>query len=255
MNDIKIDKDYRYVFNESENIWELYLNNKPHPAMPEKIFKFFACNIRNIAAFHEGYFWLAEPVSFNDPFDCNLNLLEYEDETISNLPFDIPRNNIKNIGISCFSTINDDPLIWAHYTDNYYGYAVKYGKITCKVNPEEYIEMDFSPVIYTNNFKIFKNTIPVAQAYVLSTKSKRWAYEKEWRIIKTISDEDRELYYDRNIVEEVYVGHKIPDNDSAAYGILTRIVEEKYPNAKMYVVYPSRHELKLDFEKIYPENE
>lgn len=253
MKEIKIDSRYKYVFDDSLNKWNLFYRNKIHPDLPDRIFKYFKCNIQNIASLHDGYFWLANPASFNDPFDCNLNLVEYENDTIDQLPYKFRRNDIKNIGVSCFSRRIDDPLMWAHYTDNYYGFAVKYKKITVKINPDIKQKMDFQPVIYTDNFRIIKNTAPIAQSYVLTVKSKRWSHEKEWRILRAINDDkDRQLYYEKNIIEKVYIGHKIPDTDNAAYWLLSNIVEEKYPNAKIYVVYPHPNKLKLNFEQVYP---
>ena len=252
MKQIVLDENYKYIFNEVINTWELCYQDKLHPKEPDKIYKYYSCNIENIASLHDGYFWLANPVTFNDPFDCNLNLVEHEDNSIKNLPFNAWRNRWDNIGITCFSRIIDDPLMWAHYTNNYHGFAIKFKKLSVAHIEGSNDIMDFAPVIYTDTFKVISNTSPIAKGYVLTVKSKRWSYEKEWRIIKTIQENERRLYFKRDIIEEVYIGHKILDSNEAIYHLITNIVEEKYSNASIYVVYPHPHKLELKFENIYP---
>jgi hypothetical protein len=251
MKDIVINKDYKYVFSNENKKWILYFKGNPHPIFPRQIFKYYSNTIENIAALHDGYFWLANPKSFNDPFDCNMNLIH--DARTKKLPFEVLRNDWKNIGICSFSEVKGDLLMWAHYTNNYNGFVVKFKKITIKMYEDSEDDGELCPVIYTKKFKILDNSSPIGLGYVLTVKDNRWAYEKEWRILKHIREEnDRKLFFESFIVEEVYIGHKLPDEHDSAYWLIANIIEEKYPNAKMYVVYPSRQELKLDYDQIYP---
>jgi len=251
MNEIIINKDYKFIFDDLKNKWTLFYKGFPHKTFPSQIFKYYANTVENIAALHDGYFWLANPKSFNDPFDCNINLIE--DPSKKYNPSSRKRNDWKHIGICSFSEARDEPLMWAHYTDNYNGFALKFKKITIKVDPEIFNDGELCPAIYMKKFKVLDVSSPIGIGYVLSAKDSRWMYEKEWRIIKSINEEDdRKLFFIRDIVEEIYIGHRIPDEHDSVYWLISNIVEEKYPHVKMYVVYPSPRELKLEYDQIYP---
>jgi hypothetical protein len=80
------------------------------------------------------------------------------------------------------------------------------------------------------------------------SKSKVWAYEKEWRVWATLREKTRTYEIIPFAPEEVggvYLGCKMSDADIAQ---ITEIVRRKYPNATVFAAdkHPSRFELMFD---------
>lgn len=251
MNSFKIDEKHEIKLNNETGLWDTYVFGKLLPRNAEKLFKYYCLNLYNIEAFLNHYFYLSNPSNFNDPFDCNINLIE-DVEGLEKLET-VKRNNIRNIGIASFSETIDNHLMWAHYTNNYNGFALEFkgDQIDVKMNRDDIKRHSLTRVIYPENPpKIVKN-YPFAQHYILTTKFKHWEYEKEWRIIAELQSEDRNLIYFAESVKGIYIGHNIPDNNKSAYRLLLEIQEIKFPEVPVYVVYPHPTDLKLMFERVW----
>lgn len=243
MKQIKIDREYLYKLNNKTNQWDCYQNETLLPKHPKVLYKYYSLNLNNIDALYRNYFFLSNPKEFNDPFDCNLNLIEdlqlYEKNKI----------NINNFGICSFSETIDNHLMWAHYTNNYHGFALGFKeRIQIDENKRDIQRYSLGRVIYPEKVVKMKSDNPISLYYVLTTKYQQWKYEKEWRILAELKDYRRELKFSPESLEAIYVGHKIPDNKLNIYAMLLKIQEERYPDAKVYVVYPHPTELKLEFE-------
>ncbi|UOK42136.1 MULTISPECIES: DUF2971 domain-containing protein [Flavobacterium] len=129
--------------------------------------------------------------------------LKYSGVRITN-PIDTFRNfdkQIQNVGI--FS-LTEDPLnelMWAHYGENSYGIAIGFSKSegTILDNEEKCIKVEYSdelPKFDSNGFILETSLYPNGTnkqqiafhdptfRKAISTKSKSWTYEKEWRYIE-----------------------------------------------------------------------
>ena len=170
-------------------------------------------NINSVDCLLNQYLYLADPSSFNDPFDCNLNLARNNGSEAMNIK--AKRNNITNIGVYCFSETIDDPLMWAHYTDQYHGFAIGFNRanFTVHMSKSDFSKHTLTKVIYPNQPPQIDEDYPFAQHYLLSTKFKRWAYEKEWRLIATIDSRFRKVYFDVESITGIYVGHELADKE------------------------------------------
>lgn len=89
------------------------------------------------------------------------------------------------IGILCLSRNADSHLMWAHYADEYSGAVIEFNE------EHEYFEgltevrySEERPIIHMNYF-IENKTISLSD---LCIKSNIWSYEKEWRLIRTLTD-------------------------------------------------------------------
>ena len=162
------------------------------------------------------------------------------------------RNNLKNIGVCCFSEVIDDPLMWAHYTNQYHGFALGFqgSNFTVQMSKDDFSKHTLTKVIYPEQPPQIKMNYPFAQHYLLSTKFKRWAYEKEWRLIATIDSDIRKVYFDLDSVIGIYIGHELPDNDPSAFDLICEIARLKYPNVPIYVVHPHPYKLELYLNKV-----
>ena len=143
--------------------------------------------------------------------------------------------------------------MWAHYTNNYNGFALEFNgnEIDVNFNHELFTKHTLTRVLYPNNPSKILHNYPFAQHYVFTTKMKHWSYEKEWRIIIELISDDRNLEYIPEIVKGIYIGHNIPDNNKSAYNLLLEIQEIRFPKVPLYVVYPHPTELKLEFERVW----
>lgn len=103
--------------------------------------------------------------------------------------------------VSCFSTDNNNLLMWSHYAKNHQGFCVEYD--VSKIEIEHTFRINFWPIIYQTRTldimllkeiqKVIENT-PVLSSLlgiVIGTiKPKDWSYEKEWRFIQRNVDDN-----------------------------------------------------------------
>lgn len=99
----------------------------------------------------------------------------------------------KSFGIACFSEVYDSLLMWSHYADYHRGICLEYSFEDIKKL------VPFCPIIYTDQFENFLNYIDIRKEEInreamklFLSKSKDWAYENEWRIVDTLSEDSEE---------------------------------------------------------------
>ncbi len=180
----------------------------------------------------------SDPTVFNDPFDCNENLLKINhnpkivNDAISSLKGKASRaqrrdieRKIKNpvnqasilklerekFKISCFSEISNEVLMWSHYADKHSGICVGFNF------PHKYDEkFILCPVKYLNEMVPLEGNTDVLRTilYWLTTKSGRWAYEKEIRAITKCRTSSTYEYinFDSRFVKEIIFGCKVTDS-------------------------------------------
>lgn len=153
----------------------------------------------------------ASPMTFNDPFDCDLliddsfvnsncfqkllqdNLAEKHLSgyvgIISPKSLDELRQHLlkfkKEMLVACFSETNTSVLMWSHYARNHTGFCIEYNLSDWQAND------NLRPVQYSSSAPIFgksyldNNTLPLGSAVVEAVlhKAAEWSYEKEWRIV------------------------------------------------------------------------
>jgi hypothetical protein len=193
-------------------------------------------------------FFCPAPDSFNDPFECRANIsfdapLEVKNERAQKQlmkqncnitkadaekyaptlwkevekggPDRIRSMLYKDAGVVSFSTINDDILMWAHYTGGHNGVCIKF-HCTEKNHVDDFFERAY-PVQYQKQLpKVnFYTDGPIKkmQAFIL-TKSEHWNYEQEWRII--VPDAIRKSRYisvPEGVITAIYLGCKITDKN------------------------------------------
>lgn len=244
---------YKYVFDSDLNFMRIHIDGVPCPLSPRTLFKFYDTNLLSIASLHENYFWLSNPKEFNDPFDCNINLIEFED--LENFPesTSIKRNNVSNIGVTCFTEEINEPLMWAHYANNYYGFVLELDSEHIRVNLyNRERKKSLNPVLYFDKFIKVKNTDSFAMEYWLTAKSDKWKYEKEWRILADVDDSvpyDRIAFYEPITIKAIYIGHRLFDENESVFNLLESIFATKYPDKPIFIVYLHPYKLELQFQQ------
>jgi len=63
---------------------------KNEKEVPETLMKYYECNEYSYDALRNNYLWAADPLAFNDPFDCSIKTWSKESFTIEKLEKHIP---------------------------------------------------------------------------------------------------------------------------------------------------------------------
>jgi len=219
--------------NNSENnitekeYWDIYHSWSKDEEMPRNI------NYQERTSFSTTIYKICK--SKSEELRKNIELIRLEAHRECLLKID----NIRNMQfkISCFSNFQSESellsntTMWSHYSDNHNGFCVKYSLDFEQLVNKDSILCGLFPVTYTANVpKIsprellrlkYKNDNLVLNKNVLkttykslTTKSKFWNYEKEWRLI--IGDRNSEIVFNNTIpflkIDKIYLGCRIEAN-------------------------------------------
>ncbi len=113
-------------------------------------------------------------------------------------------------GVFCLSAKFDSPLMWSHYADQHRGVCVEYGVSSLaakKLHPVAYGDSRKVKASQIRNWIL--NDDSDAQQTIdkisLLTKSKEWAYEREWRLLGPVG-----LNYSPISLKSVIFGMRCP---------------------------------------------
>ncbi len=148
-------------------------------------------------------------------------------------------------GCSCFSEENDNILMWSHYAGGHKGICLKLDtsfELFSKIDKVNYSD-DFPLIpimrLIDNNDK-FDNEI----LKPLYRKSKRWEYEKEWRIFHV---EPNKLYgYGVDALKSVFFGLEV---DEADIEIVCLILQGQSNRVMFYRAHKDKSSYSLNFEE------
>lgn len=182
--------------------------------------------------------WFSKPEDFNDPFDCRIihdtqnSVKEITDYLIrNNIPsFEAKKtaveykNNrpkelseiitktvdeqISKTGVCCFSTVNDNILMWSHYSESHKGVCLKFDVLE---DPDFFmipLHMDYQNDYSTFNYIREEREIV---SKILKLKSTEWSYEKEIRVIKP--SQIGLIEFNKNALSEIIFGCKVNKNE------------------------------------------
>lgn len=207
------------------------------------VFKFFGTQEYAIESLKESYLFYSNYSNFNDPFDCNIELVSFDKEkkrTRHKRKEELLKENFKGIGVCCFSRNVNSILMWSHYASNHKGFCLEFhsNRALDGINPLDVIYVnDFIKASYYNNHKD-------ALFHLIYTKAKDWEYENELRSIQInlLNEEARKISYSKKELKSIYLGVNIDSNIKQQ---LLEIVEKVYN--KKIVVYQGVLS-KLNFE-------
>jgi Protein of unknown function (DUF2971) len=197
----------------------------------------------NIEALQNAQLWFANPFTFNDPFDCNLDevdcysqdhaaqyLSKFNNEKVDKKTRDYILNNpsklrdsalksrsnvLSKSGVLSLSKCNDSLLMWSHYANSHAGIALGF-------NPDfdEEFFTHLLEVNYCESYDPINYAAEDQQAInkILQTKHKGWEYEQELRVIKTpikiLDNKYSRLFgYKKEALTEIYFGLKTPQQE------------------------------------------
>lgn len=219
------------------------------PRLPKHLYKYQACSAQSLANLTNRQIWCSKPGRFNDPFDCAIRVWEstLTDVELKNLytryktrlpepndwdaryltnglpnerfrediargledAFGNRQGAIQERGVACFSKKNHDLLMWAHYADGHRGFCLEFDT-SCQPFSRAH-RVIYRPTLPSIDVMQLLNAPPssnVLDALVL-TKSDRWKYEQEWRLLNM--DGDRQYGYEWPALTGIYLGAVMPE--------------------------------------------
>ena len=169
---IKISKeDKKILFDKSINdfiFYNSYQKDTSTTYFSRTLYKYQSFSVNALSSLSENYLYFANPNQLNDPFDVASESLEKQFKNLS-----LNKNNFK---LCSLSQINDNKLMWSHYTQEHTGICVGY-KFLYLPN---YVGKDEVKYKNTNleEKEIFDNIIEY-----WTVKAEDWEYEKEVRLL------------------------------------------------------------------------
>ena len=163
----------------------------------------------------------------------------------------------KQFAITCYSNISNSILMWSHYANKHTGFCVGYNFEKCR-NWDALINL--LPVLYSverpslpmglidfSNPKEIKlnnisDYVPELMMLLLS-KSNKWDYEEEWRIVNHQSQLIDAHLLDLHTISHIYLGANISKDNE----YLIRDVAKKLtiPISK-YRISPDKYQLEIE---------
>jgi hypothetical protein len=186
-------------------------------AIRPMLYKFFSCpNAEDVTSrfqqiLDNNELWIADPTTFNDPFECKvvLDLAAAEETRRARYFRDNPNANdaeftrwndglddskwyvensvregiLRSHGITCFTRDWKNELFWAHYGRSHTGFCVGFDEQKLRQWPEVAGAGNVSYLQQAPVFRFFHDDPSEFAAKVMFSKSAYWAYEEEFRLV------------------------------------------------------------------------
>jgi hypothetical protein len=117
-------------------------------------------------------------------------------------------------GILSLSETNDNLLMWSHYSKSHQGYCVEFNTNRINEIVKNYLLILkelilFHKISYESEYPLLNPYLPsfTTEEYlrVVTTKSKDWEYEKEWRLVY-YDNANQLLDFPDDIIKSIYFG-------------------------------------------------
>ena len=182
---------------------ETLLGVKHDKNTPTYLYKYYSLSENSVNALTQLYVYASHPAQLNDPLDCNVKMIKFDDEAYMKVLAQGLYEQIKFIyeneeermqfyqtayqyiiyskcGILSMAENDNNINLWATYTNNE-GFCVEF----------DFAKFGFKfygpyPINYSDSIKpvkLSKVGVREAMAYQTNVKTMDWAQEKEWRII------------------------------------------------------------------------
>ena len=215
--------------------------------LDNKIYKYRSYNEAKLIVSGQSLMF-SNPSAFNDPFDCNIDLLEFNfedcsqevidelekvkrnlrktwgteiNETIENIPQanweEIYRNSqikkIEKSSICCFSRIHNSITMWSYYADYHKGICLVFDPILkdpfTDLSSEQYSE---GTIDYNHNKRInYLKSKEEGIKKLFLTKSSDWKHEEEFRYI--VHKNDGLFKFKKSFFKGVIFGLRVKEED------------------------------------------
>ncbi|MFO1388782.1 DUF2971 domain-containing protein [Cellvibrio sp.] len=250
---------------------------------PKTIYKYEPFSVQSLKNLKAQSIFYGSPLNFNDPYDCALKAsilppTKNEIEKVrakylakNNLPphvtfhlksssadellsffvnvakkalQDHSENFLSTRGVTCFSEINNDLLMWSRYGGNYKGFCLAFDTEHIPFNQiRKVIYTSKMPKISLTNIILEDDLTEILNLFC--TKSSSWSYEKEWRGIH--DEANIQFTYPAAALKGVYFG---PDIDFESFEIIALILAGQNPDVELWEGKRSTEDFKVLFRKV-----
>lgn len=208
---------------------------------PAKLYKYQPFTAQTLTNLTRRNWYFAAPAAFNDPFDCQYQLVDLSPGDINDIlaladregknttgarrqlaadPAELSKliasssasarelltKSFSNRGVCCFSARLDSLLMWGHYADGHRGFCLEFDTSSKHFRPLHPVSYgaecpSFSPA----QVLIPKGREPIDIA--LCSKPADWEYEEEWRLLHDIAG--TEYGYGPEALTAIYFGARM----------------------------------------------
>jgi Protein of unknown function (DUF2971) len=224
---------------------------------PQTIFKYTSFDMAKVIV-STSAIKFSRPTEFNDPFDCDIDLLDFNftsdlnekvkaeivqlKETFKDKPgfAELSSKNslwergyretqigkINSCRISCFSLLNDSILMWSHYADKHYGICLEFDNIASPrfVNLSDSKDISEGIVDYSEYERI--NYLSSDRMYAIKklfiSKSTSWSHEQEYRMI-LLGNKPEIQKFNRQFLKAIFFGLRVGENEINEMVILCKL--------------------------------
>lgn len=168
---------------------------------------------REVQALKERYIYCPTYSAMNDPME---GLYRLSSRFVENPGSTTSRAKIQevldNMGIASMSEVYDHEPMWAHYADQFKGMCVQYSLnrlikgLDADIAITRMMYSEIEPVLLDDK----SNAIDRARL-CLSSKTVRWASEREWRLFKL--KQGKASYEDLRTVTKIFLGSRVSKTD------------------------------------------
>ena len=183
-------------------------------------YQYQSLNLNTISNIQNSCVHFGEYSKFNDPADPPIKLNSY---------FEPLHEIMKDIRIACFTTKNNNFLMWSHYADKHKGICIEYD-IEAFLKREDTYPILFQKVRYKENLSFRdEGRLQVSDPYtetqtiwdtnilgLFTVKPEEWKYEDEYRLIGYFTDKPSLFSFDNNNthtssipIKSIYMGKDI----------------------------------------------
>lgn len=171
---------------------------------------------REIKAIAEGFIYCPAYSQLNDPMEGKHRLssrfVENPNSAKSKARVDAA---FAQMGVASLSEVFDHEPMWAHYADEFRGMCIEYSlnRLLKGLDPS----LAITRMMYSEKEPVLlddKSNASDRARLCLSSKTVRWANEREWRIFRDHTGKAE--YGDLNAVTRVYLGSRVTAADEAA---------------------------------------
>jgi hypothetical protein len=164
---------------------------------------------REIKALVEGYIYCPAFSDMNDPMESSYRLsAKFQRNPSGEKSHARVKSAFDKMGIASMSEVHDHEPMWAHYADQFKGMCVQYSlnRLVKGLHPD----IAITRMMYSEKEPVllYDASDAVDRARLcLSSKTVRWANEREWRIFK--KEKGEAAYGDLNTVTKIFLGSRV----------------------------------------------
>ena len=158
---------------------------------------------RELRALEGNYLYCSGFRALNDPME---GIFSLSTRSRLEIAYQLLRSQKRGIGICSFSETKNNEIMWAHYASQFSGICISYDFSRLRKRLSDSIS--FVRMFYNEKAPRLRSatgTIDEAKM-ILSSKSYRWLYEREWRMF---ADKGKVAYEESHCVRAVYLGFRM----------------------------------------------